>query len=93
MVESERPTMTEIRNMELKEVTDPSVFFLADITERKGNLPMLKTAESLSEVIRNDKHPFRQVDNRPAKPQKHRYERRKVREILRMKDWDDLPES
>jgi hypothetical protein len=40
----------------------------------------------VSEAIRA-KHPFRQVENRPAKPQKHRYERRKVREIMRTGDW------
>jgi len=41
----------------------------------------------VSEVIRNAKHAFRQTDSRPAKPQKHRYERRKVRELMKLGDW------
>ncbi len=47
---------------------------------------MTKSNESISEVVRT-KHPFRQTDSRPAKPQKNRYERRKIREILRLSDW------
>ncbi len=48
---------------------------------------MAKNLDHMSEIIRNTKHPFRAVDNRPAKPGKHRYERRKVREIIRLGDW------
>ena len=48
---------------------------------------MTKSLDVIVETIRNSKHPFRQVDNRPAKPQKSRYERRKVREYLRLGDW------
>jgi hypothetical protein len=48
---------------------------------------MTKTLNLIQESVRNNKHPFRQVDNRPAKPQKSRYERRKVREFLRLGDW------
>ena len=47
---------------------------------------MIKSNDSITEVVRA-KHPFRQTDSRPAKPQKNRYERRKVREILRLNDW------
>ena len=47
---------------------------------------MTKTLDVLVDSIRNTKHPFRQVDDRPAKPQKSRYERRKVREYLRLGD-------
>jgi hypothetical protein len=47
---------------------------------------MMRSSDSNSEVVRT-KHPFRQTDSRPAKPQKNRYERRKVREILRLSDW------
>ena len=47
---------------------------------------MSKPTDVVTEVIRTN-HPFRQVDNRPAKPQKSRYERRKVRELLRINDW------
>ena len=49
---------------------------------------MTKTLDVIVDSIRNTKHPFRQVDDRPAKPQKSRYERRKVREYLRLGDWN-----
>jgi len=48
---------------------------------------MIKTLDAIAEVIRNPKHPFRRVENRPAKPQKHRYERRKIKEYIRLGDW------
>lgn len=48
---------------------------------------MTKTLNLIHESVRNNKHPFRQIDSRPAKAQKNRYERRKVRELLRLGDW------
>ena len=48
---------------------------------------MTKTIEVISEAVRNPKHPFRKVDNRPKKPMKHRYERRKIREYIQLADW------
>jgi len=48
---------------------------------------MIKTLDLITDVIRNTKHPFRQVDDRPDKPKKHRYERRKIKEYLRLGDW------
>jgi hypothetical protein len=48
---------------------------------------MTKTFEVISEAIRNPKHPFRKADNRPKKPMKHRYERRKIREYLHLGEW------
>jgi hypothetical protein len=48
---------------------------------------MTKTIEVISEAVRNPKHPFRKVDNRPKKSMKHRYERRKIREYLHLADW------
>jgi hypothetical protein len=48
---------------------------------------MTKTLDLITETIRNPKHPFHQVDSRPNKPQKNRYERRKVKEIIRLGDW------
>jgi hypothetical protein len=50
-------------------------------------LSMTKTLNLIQETVRNTKHPFRQADNRPAKAQKNRYERRKIREFLRLGDW------
>ncbi len=49
---------------------------------------MTKTLDVIVDTIRNTKHPFRQVDSRPAKPLKSRYERRKVKEIIRLGDWN-----
>lgn len=49
---------------------------------------MTKTLELIADTIRNTKHPFRQIDDRQAKPQKNRYERRKIREYLKLSDWN-----
>jgi len=48
---------------------------------------MTKTWHLIQETVQNTKHPFRQVENRPAKAKKNRYERRKIRELLRLGDW------
>ena len=48
---------------------------------------MLKTLDLITEVIRDPKPAFRQIGDRPKKAEKHRYERRKVREYLRLGDW------
>jgi hypothetical protein len=48
---------------------------------------MSKTTDFLAEALRDSKHPFRAVGDRPKKPQKHRYERRKARECLKLGDW------
>jgi hypothetical protein len=48
---------------------------------------MTKTIQAISEAIRDPKHPFRKVDDQPKKPQKHRYERRKIKAYLHLGDW------
>ena len=48
---------------------------------------MLKTIESISEALKDPKHPFPKADIRPKKAQKSRYERRKVKEYLHTTDW------
>jgi hypothetical protein len=48
---------------------------------------MIKTADLIADALRDPKHPFRAVADRPTKPQKHRYERRKAREFLKLGDW------
>ena len=57
-------------------------------------LSMTKTMDVITEVIRDPKHPFRQVADQPDKPHKNRYERRKVKQYLHLGDWqqkdDDL---
>ena len=45
---------------------------------------MTKTLEVITEAILNTKHPFRKAENRPKKAQKHRYERRKINEYIRL---------
>ena len=52
-----------------------------------SNQAMTKSLEVISEAISNPKHPFRKVDNQPKKTQKHRYERRKIREYLHFGEW------
>ena len=58
----------------------------AGLNLRKEHV-MSKTLEVIREAIRDPKHPFRKVENRPKKAQKHRYERRKIREYLHLADW------
>jgi hypothetical protein len=48
---------------------------------------MTKSIDQIDDVIRNSKHPFRQVADRPDKPQKNRYERRKIKEFIRAGEW------
>ena len=44
----------------------------------------------INEALRSNKHPFRQVNDRPAKAKKNRYERRKIREYIRLGDWVEI---
>ena len=55
-------------------------------SSRKVNV-MTRALDVITEIIRNPKHPFRKADDRPVKAQKHRYERRKVKEFIRLGDW------
>jgi hypothetical protein len=48
---------------------------------------MTRTLDALTEAIRDPKPSFRQIDDRPEKAKKHRYERRKIREFIRLGDW------
>jgi hypothetical protein len=48
---------------------------------------MTKSLETITEAIRNSKHPFPQVADRPDKCQKNRYERRKVKQYIHLGDW------
>jgi len=47
---------------------------------------MAKSLEIIADAIRDPKHPFPQVADRPAKAQKHRYERRKVKQYIHLGD-------
>jgi hypothetical protein len=53
----------------------------------KGMSNMTKTLDAISEAIKSSKHPFSKTDNRPKKAQKHRYERRKIKEYLHLGEW------
>jgi hypothetical protein len=59
----------------------------ASVTLKKGMPVMIKTLETISEAIRTNKHPFRKADDQPKKAQKHRYERRKIKEYLHLGEW------
>ena len=48
---------------------------------------MIKNVENITEAVRDPKHTFRKADHQPKKPQKHRYERRKIKEFLNLTDW------
>ena len=45
---------------------------------------MTKTIDVITEIIRQSKHPFRKADSQPKKAQKHRYERRKIKEYMHL---------
>lgn len=57
------------------------------LTLRKDSITMTKTLDVISEIVRNPKHSFRKADDRPEKAQKHRYERRKVKEFIKLGSW------
>ena len=48
---------------------------------------MRKSMDLIVEGIRTDKHTFPHVADQPHKEQKHRYERRKIKEYMRLIDW------
>lgn len=50
---------------------------------------MAKSIDSITEIIRDTKHPFRKADDRPVKAQKHRYERRKIKEYIKLSNWGE----
>lgn len=50
---------------------------------------MTRALDVIIEIIRNPKPPFRKADDRPIKAQKHRYERRKIKEYIRLGDWGE----
>jgi hypothetical protein len=47
----------------------------------------MKTAGMMVDLVRTHKHPFRLADQRASKVQQSRYERRKIRECLRLGEW------
>ena len=47
----------------------------------------MKSYSLLSEASSKPKNPFRAAEGRGDKPHQHRYERRKVRQFLRVAVW------
>ncbi len=47
----------------------------------------MKSPDMLVELVRIQKNAFRLADQRITKMNQNRYERRKVREFLRLGDW------
>jgi hypothetical protein len=45
---------------------------------------MTKTQAIITEALQDPKHPFRKTEHQPHKAQKHRYERRKIKEFLHL---------
>ena len=65
-----------------------TVFACSCVNERTKRA-MIKTLDLITEVIRNSKNSFRKSGDRPRKAEKHRYERRKVKGLLRLGDWGE----
>jgi len=59
----------------------------ASVNLRKEMPAMIKSLDVINETIRSTKHAFRKADDRPKKAQKHRYERRKIKEFLHLGEW------
>ena len=49
---------------------------------------MKKNTDVVSGLV-SEEHPFHQAQTQPGKAKQHRYERRKVRSILKVGDWGD----
>lgn len=49
---------------------------------------MKKKTEVVSGLV-SEEHPFHQAQTQPGKAKQHRYERRKVRTILKVGDWGE----
>ncbi len=65
---------------------EPTALLLLAQNARKATV-MMKTFEAMSEAVRNPRPLFRKAENQPKKPQRHRYERRKIKAYLQLADW------
>ena len=54
---------------------------------------MTPNLDTLSDALKNSKHPFHQAEGRFKKTEKHRYERRKVKEALGKGDWQSYEDE
>ena len=49
---------------------------------------MKKNTDVVSGLV-SEEHPFYQAQTQPGKAKQHRYERRKIRNILKVGDWEE----
>ena len=54
---------------------------------------MYKSLDAITDTVHNTKHPYHPVADRPRKPQKHRYERRKAKQYLQIGEWAETSET
>jgi hypothetical protein len=52
---------------------------------------MTKSLDVITEIVRNPKHTFRKADAHAEKANRHRYERRKIKEFMKLGQW--MPED
>lgn len=75
--------------LENRSRVESGMIIAALLTEYTGkDLPMMPNTEIVSDAVRNNRHRFHQAEGRKKKSQKHRYERRKIKEILTLADWE-----
>jgi hypothetical protein len=65
----------------------PGTLLACHSLDERNNSLMTKSMDMISEMMKNPKHPFRQLADRPDKPHKNRYERRKIRQFIQLGDW------
>jgi hypothetical protein len=51
--------------------------------------PLMKKKTDVVSGLVSEEHPFYQALTQPGKAKQHRYERRKVRTILKIADWGE----
>jgi len=52
-------------------------------------LTLMKKKTDVVSGLVSEEHPFHQAQTQPGKAKQHRYERRKVRSILKVGDWGE----
>jgi len=63
----------------------------ATVSSSNPSTLMNKKTEVVSGLV-SEEHPFHQAQTQPGKAKQHRYERRKVRNILKVADWGEETE-
>ena len=52
-------------------------------------LTLMKKHTDVVTGLLSEEHPFHQAQTQPGKAKQHRYERRKIRNILKIGDWQE----